>query len=731
MNELTFASPVWFWGMLALLPLFALRLFSHLRSSKQLPGLVAPRLSGRLISGANQARRWTTFLLQCFGLVCLITALARPQWGFEEVETEIDARNLLIAIDTSRSMLSDDLQPNRLERAKLAAKDIVLSMPDDRIGLIAFAGKPFLQAPLTVDHEAVLESINQLDTEIIPRGGTNLSAAVTLAIETVKEAKIGPSALVLFSDGEALEGLEEVNRVRDLATEAGLSILSVGVGTTDGSIIPEVDDSGKRIPGAFVKDENGQVVRTRLTPEPLQALATRNGSYLHLGGGASLSQVVERIRDGLASSRENGEKTRKPLERFVWPLSAAFFLFILSHLVPVFWSSPSRSRAPIGDPRRVLAVLGILLAVPTVLSAADPLKPGLDAYGRSDFAGALSAYEGLLGESLSNRERNRAEMGLGAAAYRLGNFERAAEAYGAVLANGDERLRGEAHYNLGNTLFRRGEAALLPSPGSPRDPDQAQPASPVGDAMARAKTDWSGAIEHFESSLALDPDNDRIRHNLEYVKKRLEELKEQEKQQQQNQSSQDQEKKDEEEKDQQKNEQDQKDQQKGQQDQEKSDDSKNPSNEGQQDPKDGQDPGSQQPPGEKDQKNQDGSSPPDSPGSQDPKSDPKEGNPDNNPKDSGNPEEGDPSKPPKNPGQEPPSEPEAPQDGKLEANPNQDQSDQGRQGRQQANGSADARPNPLTGYSPTEARQLLDALADETEVRPIMQPARGEKFKNW
>jgi Ca-activated chloride channel family protein len=718
MSGLTFAQPVWFWGGLVLLPLLALRLHAHFRSARQLPGLVSPRLSRRLINGAHQGRRWAVFLLQCLALLGLVTALARPQRGFEEVAVEIDARNLLLAIDTSRSMMSDDLPPNRLERAKLAAKDIILSLPDDRIGLIAFAGKAFLQAPLTVDHEAVIESIDQLDTEVIPRGGTNLSAAVTLALETVKEAKIGPSALVLFSDGEALEGVGEVERVRNEAAEAGLTILSVGVGTPEGSIIPEVDEAGKPIPGVFVKDENGQVVRTRLTPEPLQALATRNGSYLHLGGAASLTRVVEQVRESLASSREEGEKARKPIEQFIWPLSASFLLFVFSHLVPLFWLKPLPARQAAARPRRAAAALAVFLALPSGLTAADPLQPGLRAYARQDYAGALSAYESALGESLSNRARNRVQLGLGATAYRLGNFERAAEAYGAVLADGDERLRGEAHYNLGNTLFRKGEAALMPAPHSPRDPDQPQPPSTPADAIERAKADWSGAVEHFESSLALDPDNARIRHNLDYVKKRLEELKQQEEQQQQQE-------------DQEKQPQDSPGDEKKKEEQ-KPQDGKDQPQEGKQDPKEDQAKDSSRP--------QEGNEPKDpndsqSPGSKDPQSGPEEGNPDKPPKDepgeSGKPEDDGKPGSPKEPGETPPQEPEQPQEGRLEANPNQSQPDRGPEGRPGQTGASESRPDPLTGYSPTDARQLLDALADETEVRPVLPPARGEKFKNW
>ncbi|HRQ90018.1 MAG TPA: VWA domain-containing protein [Bacteroidia bacterium] len=714
MNDLTFAQPAWFWGSVVLLPLLVLRVWSHLHAARQLPGLVSPRLAHRLVNGASHARRWTVFVLQTLAIAALLAALARPQWGVEEVETEIEARNLLIAIDTSRSMMSDDLPPNRLSRAKLAAKDIILSLPDDRVGLIAFAGKPFLQAPFTVDHEAVIEAVDQLDTEIIPRGGSNLSAAVKLALDTVKEAKLGQSALVLFSDGEALEGTDELEKARDEAGALGLTILTVGVGTPEGSIIPEVDENDHPIPGAFVKDENGQVVRTRLMPEALQTLASKGGTYLHLGGPVSLARVVDEIRSNLAASREESETSRRPIERFLWPLGASTALLALSFLVPLFWLKPRRA---------MRGAVALLLGLGYVgnASAKDPLAGGHAAYDQQDYAGALAAYEQSLGEARSPREQSRLQMGIGAAAYRLSDYERAAEAYGQALANGDGRLRQEALYNLGNTLFRRGEAVGKPE---------------------QTLSEWESAVEHYESALDLDPDNARTAHNLEYVKKRIEELKRQ--QEEQKKKEEEEQKKEEEKEDEKEEEkedkQDQKDQDQKEKDQQKDqnqkDQNQDPQKDDQQQDGDGQ--GSPPPPGQ-DQKdpNQNGKPGEDDKGKQDPPQPPqdpgenpgKEQTPPSDQSDpSGQPNQPDPPKP--NPGNTPPPEPDTPKDGDLEANP-----DQAQPQRPQESGAAspaNAQPDPQTGYTPSKARQLLDALADETEVRPfIAPPAPGEKFKNW
>lgn len=738
MNGLTFANPDWLWGLILILPLAVLRFWSHWKTAEQIPGLVSPRLAGRLISGSSRAQRWIVFSLQCLALASTLVALARPQLGFDETDTETDARNLIIAIDTSRSMLADDLPPNRLTRAKLAAKDIVLSLPDDRIGLIAFAGKPFVQAPLTVDHEAVLESLDQLDTEIIPRGGTNLAAAAALALETFEEAKLEQSALIIFSDGESLEGADEIDGVRERAVKKGMTIHSVGVGTPEGSIIPELDDNGAPIPGVFIKDDAGQVVRTRLVPEALEAISANSGFYVHLGGNASLTRVVEQIRNGIASSRQESEKSLRPIERFMWPLGLAIFTLILSHVIPLVWPKSRARRTSLSALKGSLASILLTLTGAEPIEAKDDLAGGLAALDQKDYAGALEAFESRLGDRLTSHDRSRLQMGIGAAAYRMENFERAAEAFGQALVDGGEEIRGQAHYNLGNTLFRRGESALKPL-NVPSDPDEVQSLSSPGVAVESTLRDWEGSIEHFETALSLDPGNEMVVHNLEIVKKRLDELKKQkeEEQKKKDQEEKEEEKKQEDEKDkeeEQDKEEDQKKDEEKSQDEKKDDpgngDQEKEEDKGEHDPSenksDGQnqkDPGQQQDSGGDGKEPEDSpeENPPGDPGKQDEKKPDGEGEPDDKNSPNG--------KPPGGQGDNPPKEPDAPQDGELEANPNQSQPQKQKPSGQAS--AAEAKTNPQTGYSPSEARQLLNALADETEVRPILQPSRGEKFKNW
>ncbi len=702
--EINFANPIWLWGLLALLPLVLLRLWSHLRAAKRLPGLVSPRLHRQLITGSSQFQRWLSFSFLALSLGFLLLALARPQWGFEETETESEGRNMLIAIDTSRSMLATDLLPNRMLRAKLAAKDILTALPEDRIGLIAFAGRAFLQAPLTVDHDAVAEAIDQLDTDIIPRGGTNLTAAAKIALEAFKESQLEESALVIFSDGEALEGVDEIESIKTEAKTAGMTIITVGVGSSGGSIIPEIDSkTGNQIPGVFIKDETGQVVRTRLDEGALRALASGSGAYIHLGNSSSISAVVERITATIATSRKEEQAQSRPIERFMWLLSIATALMILTFLTPLMFLRRRKPESLIAKPAMATSSLaiGLILFGAIHSSSADSMKEGFDAFERGAYDEAISIYRKLEAGGLSSSKEPKLQLSLGAAAFQKGDYESAEQAFAKTLISESERLQEIAHYNLGNTLFRKGET-YLKAASEDASTNQLQPMTNSASPVESTLRQWEGAIEHFESALAQNEDNDKARFNIEVVKKRIEELKKEQEEQEQEEQNQDQEEEDEEKKDEEEKKDDQE-KQDGDQDQKEDQEQDQ-----EQDSESGKDGENQE--NKDDQEKKDSEDQKDESGDQEDKEKEKQ-----EPQDSQN-------------GEEEQNEPETPEDGKLEANPNQEQQ---APPPSQQNQAQQMQRNPDTGYTPSEARQLLRALADETEVRPIMKPAKPEKYKNW
>ena len=177
---MTFGAPEWLWGLLIITLLIALFVRAEHRGLNRLQQFVSARLLPQLAGTVNRPRRLTRFGLQLLGLALAIVSLAQPRWGYTFEDVKRKGLDLLVAVDTSRSMLSNDVQPNRLDRVKLAIQDLIDELQGDRVGLIAFAGRAFLQAPLTIDYDAVTEAVSDLDTKTIPEGGTNISSAIRL-----------------------------------------------------------------------------------------------------------------------------------------------------------------------------------------------------------------------------------------------------------------------------------------------------------------------------------------------------------------------------------------------------------------------------------------------------------------------------------------------------------------------------------------------------------------------
>src|SRR4026208_1628839 len=228
-SAMTFGAPQWLWGLFLIPILVALFVRSERRGLKRLQEFVSARLLPQLAGTVNRPRRMIRFALQLLGLALAIVSLAQPRWGYTFEDVKRKGLDLLVAVDTSRSMLSNDVQPNRLERVKLAIQDLIDELQGDRVGLIAFAGRAFCQTPLTIDYDAVIEAVSDLDTKTIPEGGSNISKAITLATQSFGKSAVGNRALIIFTDGEELSG-DAVKTAKE-AAGAGARRLSVGAGT--------------------------------------------------------------------------------------------------------------------------------------------------------------------------------------------------------------------------------------------------------------------------------------------------------------------------------------------------------------------------------------------------------------------------------------------------------------------------------------------------------------------
>ncbi len=260
----------------------------------------------------------------------VVIALLRPQWGFQWREVKRRGIDILIALDTSKSMLAQDVLPNRLDRAKLAIKDLVKKLNGDRIGLVAFSGTAFLQCPLTADYDGFLLSLEDVDVNTLPIGGTSLAKAIYTAIDSYEGGKKQDKILIIITDGEDLEG--GINQAIKRAKEERIEICCVGIGSVEGEIIQIVDRTGKM---GFLKDANGEIVRTKLEEGTLQKVALETGGMYVRATGAEfgLTLIYDEKLSKLEKQEFKSRMRKRYNERFQFPLGVAIFLLMVEPLL--------------------------------------------------------------------------------------------------------------------------------------------------------------------------------------------------------------------------------------------------------------------------------------------------------------------------------------------------------------------------------------------------------------
>jgi Ca-activated chloride channel family protein len=553
---MSFDQPLYLWLLLPALAALGGFFFWAWREKRRLIALfVSARLLPSLTLGVAPERQKTRMMLLVAAVGLLLLALSRPQIGFSWEEARSRGLDIVVAIDTSRSMLATDVAPNRLRRAQLAALDLKRLAKSDRLGLVAFAGGAFLQCPLTLDDEAFRQSVEALDVNIIPQGGTALAEAILAAKSAFKKDNDNHKVLVLFTDGEDHDG--EAVAAAKQAGEEGMIIYTIGVGTPNGDVLRTTDVQGRT---EFIKGPDGNAVRSQLNETLLQdiAQATR-GFYRQLSGANTMNVLYEYGLAPLPKSDLASQKIKRQHERFQWLLGLAIVLLFVEMFVP---ERKETKRAPTANDVAKAVALVLLLALPATVFA-GPGK-ALKQYGAGKFDAAQLEYERAL---KSKPDDPRLHFNAGAAAFQAKDYDTALGHLNSALLAQEVPLQQRAYYNLGNTRFRLGEDAGKPD---------------------EKKTHWEQAVKGYESALKLDPKDEDARHNLDFVKQRLEELKQQQQQQKDDKNQQDQkdqkdqdqkgdqnkDQKDQQKQDQQKQDQQKQDQEKQQQDQKKQDEQK-------------------------------------------------------------------------------------------------------------------------------------------------------------
>ncbi len=534
-----FGHPRVLWLALILVPLAGWFLWWTWRKRQEvIRQFVRNRYLTEISVGATAGMQKLRRVLLLAALAFLLLALARPQWGFSWEQASQRSRDIIIAIDTSRSMFAADTAPNRLTRAKLAALDLQKLAKYDRLGLIAFAGTAFLQCPLTLDDEAFRQSVQILDPSIIPQGGTAIGEAIEAARKAFEEDEVeNHKILVLMTDGEDHE--EKALEVAQSAAGEGMRIFTIGVGSPAGELLQVRDESGKLV---YVKDEAGNVVKSRLNEGLLQQLATAgNGFYLPLQGGNPMEVLYQKGLAPLPTSDRSTKLMRKAREQYFWPLSIGILLLMIEALLP---DRKRASRSTLAGASGAAAAVSILAVLLSISPASGSPSSAQKKYQAKEYKGSLEDYEELIKRHPTDP---RLRYNAGAAAYQAKKFDQALEQFQSAAAAPDLTLQQLAYYNLGNTQYRLGEANSDPK---------------------ERMTSWQQALQHYDAAIKLNTNDMDAQFNRELVQKKLEELKQQqpEQQDQNSQDPSDDQKDNEEKKDQknqskdQKNQQEQKDQ---------------------------------------------------------------------------------------------------------------------------------------------------------------------------
>ncbi|QRO02495.1 VWA domain-containing protein [Archangium violaceum] len=291
-----------------------LALVSALRRRGRVSALLNERLVDKLAPGISRWRPAVQGGFYGLGLLLFGLALAQPQCGTKSELTKRRGIDVVVALDASKSMLARDVQPSRLERAKLELTTLLDELKGDRVGLVAFAGDAFIQSPLTSDYSAVKLFLRAVEPEQMPQGGSNIGDALMLCKQLLENADRGAKekVVVLLSDGEDLVG--EVKEAVAALKEANIQVLTVGVGSEQGEPIPVYNRRGEFVD--YKKDSSGETVITRMDRGGLTTIAEgTGGEFYYQPRGVAMAQVLERIEKMQKSELESRVTVRYD-ERF-------------------------------------------------------------------------------------------------------------------------------------------------------------------------------------------------------------------------------------------------------------------------------------------------------------------------------------------------------------------------------------------------------------------------------
>jgi len=316
---------IWFW-VLGIIPIiFLIFLVLQIWKQKSQSKFADKQLLKRLSPNRSLFKSILKLVVISLAFACLAIALVNPKIGTKLETVKREGVDIVFAIDVSKSMLAEDIAPNRLEKTKQLVTQIINNLASDRVGIIAYAGKAFPQLPITTDYAAAKMFLQNMSTDMLSSQGTAINEAIKLAKTYYDDEEQTNRVLIIISDGE--DHSEQAAAVAEEANEEGIRIFTIGVGDVKGGPIPEKRNG---VVLNYKKDSNGETVITRLNEDVLKSIASNaNGEYIN---GRNTKDVVDRIREILNKMDKTEFEAKQYADfkdQFQWFLGfALFFLFL-------------------------------------------------------------------------------------------------------------------------------------------------------------------------------------------------------------------------------------------------------------------------------------------------------------------------------------------------------------------------------------------------------------------
>jgi len=474
-----FANPYLLNLLWALIVVFGIMVYGILKRKKILDGFAKADMLPSIVPGFDPKRRWIKAVLIMLASVLAIIALAEPQLGYRWEKTTQKGVDIMIALDCSKSMLAQDIKPNRLERAKREIIDLLRMMKSGRAGLVAFSGRAILQCPLTLDHEAFNIFLKVLEPGFLPVGGTNLNAAIKECYNGFEKESDTEKAIIIITDGESTTGIVE-ETAKEMVKQ-GIKIFCIGVGNLQGAPIPDEN-------GGFIKDAAGNIILSKVDEAGLEKLAAMtSGTYARsVAGDMDLDLIYkDKILGTMERKTLTSGKKKVWENRYQWFLFPGLFLLLIELILPL-------KKKLQGLPLFIFAT-GLCFSLAQngpvyAQTVSSSVKQGISAFDEQHYEQAKKHF---IDAQLENPENATLYYNIGAAAYMNNEYEQAKKNFMQAAKTDDIKLRHDARYNLANTDFRMGKL--------------------------------DEAIKGYENILKDFPEDMQAKENLEFVKQKKQE----------------------------------------------------------------------------------------------------------------------------------------------------------------------------------------------------------------